>query len=106
MDERTKTLDKPKKQGRGRIDRQRSILLAEQRLGRLEALLRNISVNNRMKTRQKLLQRSIEQQHLVIADLKRQAQTHHQPPSSRATRYVLLKPRLKTESTSTSKIRR
>ena len=39
--------------------RQKDIRLAEQRLGRLEMQLRNSSVNRRMGTRQRMLERSI-----------------------------------------------
>ena len=54
----------------------RDIMLAELRLGRLETLLRKISVNKRLsvdrqqRTRRKILQQRIDQQRGVISDLK------------------------------------
>lgn len=55
------------------------IMLAELRLGRLETLLRKISVNKRLpvdrqqRTRRKILQQRIDQQRGVISDLKGRA---------------------------------
>ena len=87
MAQDSKTVDRLKTQITQPTDCQKEIILAEQRLTRLEMQLRNIVVGTRLTTHQKMLECSIEQQHRVVAELKTENQTGI-PSKSSAARYV------------------
>lgn len=87
MNERNTMPKNPVTPGELSQQRQKDIRLAEQRLGRLEMQLRSSSVNRRMGTRQRMLERSIQQQRWEIKQLKAAARRDLET-TTRATRYV------------------
>ena len=66
----------------------RVLSLAEERLGYLETMLRNVSADKRQRTRQKLLRRSVNRQYREVDTLRLEARRLRSQAKTRATRYV------------------
>ena len=98
---RTRTQDESAKDlAEQQIESQRMIKAAEQRLQRLESLLRTASRDQRMGTHQRKLQQSVDAERQQIAELK--AVSVKSRRRSSATQYVQSKaedPEQKTEAT-------